>query len=673
MQYLKLVVWGYLAIWILMLIHWIRCKSFYPILNNHFLTKVWWGLTFLLFNPLMTLLYVVFGVFLRPTGHKPKHLLRSRIIVFGMSAVIVTFLELHLTKPSDHIVTARKGDPVQQSSIGFKTTTCESQINTSATSSKAVPANALLDIRRIAILNDSDHPLMIKTAHLLQQALIGLPMVDEVVYYPAGSAPEPGTLLPSYYLRLDMPSYAQSIRPAGRAVEAVITCSGNAFGGVDHLDFPYNFHIPLVDLSQNITVNYKGVISGIESGSAVHDDEAKAIGKSICDQLLKPLTKTADENGLLPRMPDAFYGKYAPAPTMPFEANREVISKLSGCGFLFHNMTIWSYRDERPMHEAMQAVQNALEKEGWNGSDDYLDSSYPTPLELNHDGEHLLLIRQTKPPSTGMYERKESDVMTACYFRPFNEDEILQAAESLLNTKSTAVELLLAFSQQYLNRPNTDDFRKRYENHLIEAKPCSVRACMEMARIWKSRDDQVRAIDMLARAVAMDRLLQNQNDNQQNLNKLGKDLGVDKLEDLPLTDSVLQSIGLIPIALQSTNITRTVALNESFGFYEYGGDDREADSGNSLRTCVFRVFEEATSGPTTGFSADDPRAHWRLSMTNQREFGKSWTARPGQLENGRWTARDEGWARQLSPNLELSVTARETDDGRICFSAVIGN
>lgn len=674
MHYLKLAGWAYLIIWALLLMHWIRCRSFYPLFKNHRWTKVFWGLTFLLFNPLLSLLYLIFGVMHRPLSRDPRHLLRARIIAFGLSAVVIMLCELPVGGPLNDIRILRKNDHNPPTTSGFKATTCESKINASSFSATTRPQNALFNIRRIAILNDSDHPLMIKTAHLLQQALIDLPMVDEVEYYPLGAAPKTGAQLPAYYLRLDMPEFKQSFRPAGRVVEAVVTCSGNPLGGNRHLHFTYNFDIPLIRHSENITVNYQGKTTGLESRSAVYDDEAKAISKHITDQLTKTFSKIAGDTDILPRVPNDFYGPYAPTPKMPFEQNHEVVRKISGCGLLVHNLTIWNYRDKRPSHEALQAAKTALETEGWKGSDDYLKTDYPTPLELRRNGERLILIRRTQPESLGMQKQEQSDIIAACYLRPFTKKEILQAANQLLESPDTDIKLLLAFSHDYQTGDKNTGLLQRYESRLLAATPSSVETCLAIARIWKSRNNPHRAMDMLARAVALDHLQPSQTgSNQQEMKKLGKELGVEKIENMPITDKMLQAIGLIPVTLAPTNITRTVKLNEPFGFYAHDATADVTMSKNALKTCVFKVIQDATADPSGRIPKQDPRSRWKLSMVTRGPISSTWTSHYGQLENGHWTIQDEGWADHLSPNHRIDVKARETDDGRISFSAVIGN
>ena len=65
----------YLLVWLLLLVHCLKRKRFFPIFSDGVSTKVLWLVTFIFFNPLLTLLYIVFGVIPRPSVAPGKTLL----------------------------------------------------------------------------------------------------------------------------------------------------------------------------------------------------------------------------------------------------------------------------------------------------------------------------------------------------------------------------------------------------------------------------------------------------------------------------------------------------------------------------------------------------------------------------------------------------------------------
>ena len=51
----------YAVVWAACLVHCLRCKAFYPVFGRGWGTKSFWLATFLFFNPVLTLIYVVFA------------------------------------------------------------------------------------------------------------------------------------------------------------------------------------------------------------------------------------------------------------------------------------------------------------------------------------------------------------------------------------------------------------------------------------------------------------------------------------------------------------------------------------------------------------------------------------------------------------------------------------
>ncbi|MHC4355235.1 MAG: hypothetical protein ACYS0H_21245, partial [Planctomycetota bacterium] len=54
--------WGYHAIWAVLLIHCLLKRKFFPLFGRGWGTKIFWLITFVFRNPLLTLLYVIFAV-----------------------------------------------------------------------------------------------------------------------------------------------------------------------------------------------------------------------------------------------------------------------------------------------------------------------------------------------------------------------------------------------------------------------------------------------------------------------------------------------------------------------------------------------------------------------------------------------------------------------------------
>ncbi|MHC4168805.1 MAG: hypothetical protein ACYSWQ_17795, partial [Planctomycetota bacterium] len=67
--------WGYHAIWAVLLIHCLLKRKFFPLFGRGWGTKIFWLITFVFRNPLLTLLYVIFAVILKAEEKNQRRIL----------------------------------------------------------------------------------------------------------------------------------------------------------------------------------------------------------------------------------------------------------------------------------------------------------------------------------------------------------------------------------------------------------------------------------------------------------------------------------------------------------------------------------------------------------------------------------------------------------------------
>jgi hypothetical protein len=91
---LNLLWWGYLALWAVLLIHCLVKKRFFPVLGRGWGTKVFWLVTFIFRNPLLTLLYVIFGVFSKADEANVHKIHVRGAICLALVLVVVGVFEL---------------------------------------------------------------------------------------------------------------------------------------------------------------------------------------------------------------------------------------------------------------------------------------------------------------------------------------------------------------------------------------------------------------------------------------------------------------------------------------------------------------------------------------------------------------------------------------------------
>ena len=204
----QLIAIGFIVLWFLLLIDCVRRKEFYPIFGKGWGTRIFWLATFAFINPFLTLLYLIFGWFARPSVQ--PSLRRSACVVVPALAVIA-LLSLPLGRPGGRPITLERDPKTGQilakggRTLGVKANAAIIAANSAMNSSISSFSSdhTRVACRRILILNHSRHPLMERVGAELQQRLAQLPFVEEVVYLPAGKRPAEGGLAPDVAILLD--------------------------------------------------------------------------------------------------------------------------------------------------------------------------------------------------------------------------------------------------------------------------------------------------------------------------------------------------------------------------------------------------------------------------------------------------------------------------------------
>lgn len=149
----------YLAAWLCLLIHCLRRKRFFPILGSGLSTKLFWLATFPFFNPLLTLLYLLFAVVLPPLAPDRKHPIARTVSILTIAfiAVILIFFELpSFTRHAGPVTIGEKAghDSDNESGLNLEASAgklvSNNQYSTSVFSSHS--PNARLNVRTILIL-----------------------------------------------------------------------------------------------------------------------------------------------------------------------------------------------------------------------------------------------------------------------------------------------------------------------------------------------------------------------------------------------------------------------------------------------------------------------------------------------------------------------------------------
>ena len=675
----------YLICWIALVVHWWRRKSFFPIFGTGRSTRIWWGVTFLFFHPLLSLLYLVYGVLHRPPAERtrpipPIYLNASRAAVLILSFLVVVLFRLPSgTRNTEPIVADSRTEPRDDGlTLKAHATSFKSSNNTSSFSSYSSHTGSRLGVRDVLITVESDHPLLHKIALHVQEALTNLPMVDRVVYLPAGLHLEEPQRLPGMFVNLQMPAFHEVGLPGVRKVEAEVEAQASVAGPLSDSHVSRENDPPLVEFSIGVQVQHASSTAGIETAGAVYDQEAKSIGEQTAGHIVKKLTEMAEKSGILPPYPDYFYGPYEPAPPLPFLDAEDLTMLFTGTCMMSTNRTVWTYRDDRPTTVAIQSMRDALARDGWPVPRNAGTYEPFDVIEFERGNEIVKVFRKKKPHTRFVHHhprpigtpdaaQSPEPPMIAMYERRFTRAETNAALERLIN-EGADVDTLIPLSPAIRRAPEA--LRDQYDRLLVQSRPSSINACIELVRFYNRRDETARALDALDQARAYVRLLKAHNPRQGDFKKLAKELNAEEHLERPIPESALHAVGLIPLDGLTSPVTRTVRIGQPVGFYRYG---ENKESGDPVQTVAFAVIEDTSpSGRKTAPKQardHDPRSRWRIQRVTKYGGSTLSSTSGGRIENGVWEVDQSASFPREADRAHLRIKAKQTGEDRITFTA----
>jgi hypothetical protein len=621
----------YLIIWAVLLIHCLHSREFYPILGRKLGTKILWLFTFIFFNPLLSLLYVIFAVLLRPRkvgeNSKPVYL-GSIAAILGIVLVIVIF-ELPLGGSETEPVIVMKSSEIENPAGDNKISSSFEPLlgvikatnKVQTYSSSSAGTDTKVSLRNIVILCNNPHNLIDRVAREFQKALIRLPYIESVTYYSYGTWPEKGGLLPDVFITIDMPVFSEKDLFRSRKINATVKWqAGNSV--FDNLSRSFDADSsPIVKFNIESELNHISSLVGIESPQAKYKLESKNISAELTQSIRKQFENLLDKYGRLPELPDMLYGVYQESPEFSFIKNNNVYRQVSGSGLLTNNDTIWQFTDERPTEKALAAYHDELASLGWTAGD--RDSEY---LKMQNNNEKIYIYRQrNRNVEAGFIvsgEDEESDYespMIAHYKSCWNEERMQEVMDRFLDVDNIKIETLLIF-EKYFKTPQQ---RERLCS-LIEQSPVpNLDGYLVLTRFWADNNEPEVARKMLMFARAMQYAEKGYNVKAHEIENLAERLGDESLTEIPISDKIFCKTGFINADEIEGQITVERGLDEPLLFY------RRLDEGE-LHTLMLRVIRSQEPLPVRSY---------RLLTVEKRKGSSSSVEEDGRIEsNDNWTA-----------------------------------
>ena len=592
---------AYLIAWSGMLVHCLLQRRFYPVLGSRWGTKVFWLLTFVFLNPLLTFLYFVFGFLLRPAKNAPPR----RLIGIGSPAAVafvafvVAFFEWPFTDyPREPVILkndAGRTTDDRRSDVGPSSLVAragggalpwgqaqlalvKAKNGVQTFGSTSAESDDKASLRSIVLICQNPHPLLDRATRQLQKALIRLADVEKVEYYPCGTWPEPGGVLPDVFIALDILELRERAFLCNRRLGAVIQwqVSNALFPGPAQPDLASA--PPAAAFYMESRLDHDSAMTGIESPRSAYKIEAASIAAEMAKSVSKQFASLLDRYGQMPPVPAMLCGTYREPPEFSFLKDNNAERLVSASGLFKDNSSVWRFAEQRRTDEALAAYRDQLQSAGWQAGTSAKDC-----LQMQKENERIYIFRERRkdsPPEAvepGESGKPALSTMIAHYESCFTAGRIQEAMDALL-AGQTQAKTLLAFEHCFRTPEQTDRLRAA-----IEAGPSgTLDEFLALCRYWADRGQADKARESLMRARAMQRAEKQRSAKSAAIRALAKKLGDESLAEAPVSEQVLADVGFVNAGQLSGPLKIEKALDEPVLLY------RRLDDGR-LHTLALRV------------------------------------------------------------------------------------
>jgi hypothetical protein len=585
----------YLVIWSALLIHCLFRREFYPIFGKGWGTKVLWLVTFVFLNPLLTIVYFVFGFLLQPPKadeHK-EHLrtaptgIGSAVAIACIGVVLVLFELPSRINKAGPVVTlngsgkekpAEPNEPFYKFGAHLGTISARNSVQT--LSSTSAGSGERVSTRDILLICQSPHHLLDRAAREFQKTLARLPYVGKVTYCPFGTKLKPGGHMPDIFITIYMPQVSEKTFLRSRYIKAIIKWTAGSSIFADTSNSVQNYTSPVVKFDIESQLDHESEMFGIESSQAKYKLAADDICREMIKSISKQLENLLDKYGQMPEPPGILNGTYHEPPEFSFLEGDKAEQLISGYGLLKNNHTLWRFAEKRETDTALAAYQDELKSLGWGQED--LGKEY---LRMQKGNEHIYIFRQRRRDSkAGTFFWSESEKtasetsLIADYESYLTSDQMQKAMDALLDC-DVEIKTILIFEKYFSTPQQLERLRS-----IIEKSPVqTLDGCLILARYWADRGEMEKGRELLLRARAMQRTEKDYNVRVEEIKDLAKKLGDESLADVPVTEEIFREMGFINIEQLTEPMEIERSINEPVLFY------RRLDEGE-LKTFALRVI-----------------------------------------------------------------------------------
>lgn len=599
---------GFVILWAVLLIACWRKRDFCPLLSDARRTRWLWLATFVFVNPLLTVLYLIFGQ-LRSPGARPVRLVRDLIPVVAIVGFFVNIPGLtHLWMQPF----------LGRSDGGFKAhlAVIEAKTNTSTTSAISSSDNSRFSCAKMALIVEDDHPLLQRVAAELVAHLEAIPAVKAVELLPHGAFPKSGGRTPDVFMRMSLGRIDETALPYSRTIEAQIGVHVGRIPWHSVHSYVDRNQPPLLHYNLSFDMTHVSTTTGYES--VRYSLAAANIAKDLAETIATTFAQWRDKYGLLPDLSDEFYGSYV-ATELP-EALREREPERLGSytGLLTHNETYYRFTLTGDPVAPITAVRDAMVAAGWKELSSDLDAS-SLNLRLAKDARqiHIFRTQQHRPfhgevvISTGA-DQEPSCLIGVVDVQRFGDDELEAVLDGLL-TVPISMERLTLFERMF-SRKQED----RWFEILREQPPRDVFTQLRLAEMCERREQSTEAVQALARAKTLLWAVRDDSTYKNRMKKLAKKLGDETLMDSPPAPEDFRAVGFLAVAPGKEMEVEAVA-NEPVTVFCFDREDQPIVSTVTVR------------------SADNESDPFCVDYVQRQAHGSAWGSHGGfGVHGGPW-------------------------------------
>jgi len=650
----------YLVIWSALLIHCLMRRRFYPVFGLGWGTKVFWLLTFVFFNPLLTFLYFVFGFLLRPvkvreSGEDLKFPATGGAVValafvgfvlvlyewpFGGYDARPVIIRSESQEPNESFRGLEEGPNHKTWRLGSQT--ClpaagqgrlamgKARNGAQTFGSTSAQSGTSTSVRNVMLICQNRYRLLDRVARQLQKSLVRLPDVDQVEYYPYGSRPEPGGILPDVFITVDTLEFQETAFLRSRHLKGIIRWKvGNTL--CDNSKVPTSGEV-VAGFNAESRLDHESTVVGIEGPRAKYKLEADGISAEMIKSISKQFASLLDKYGGLPKAPLTLYGAYHEPPAFSFLADHETEQLVSGHGLLKNNQTVWRFAEKGTIDEALTVYRDELKALGWNCQEQSKDY-----LWMQRRNEQVSIFQEHRRDAAGgdldgnranpSAAGASGVSMIAQYTSDFTDEQIKQAMDALL-AGQTDIRTLLAFERYF-----TPEQLERLGT-VVEASPlCTLDRFLVLGRYWAARGQMDQGRQCLMRARALLYAEKEPDAKSQEIRSLAKKLADESLADAPMSEETLGGVGFVSAGQLTEPLKAERGPDEPVLLYRRLGNGqfhtfalrvtRSRDASSSA-SYVLLVIEsrEGRSSSSEAAGADGPNGAWGAEFTLQNLTGE---------------------------------------------------